>query len=120
MKLGYEKGLPLTEILVLGSRASIKFKGYLDTGASWVSVKPEAIQRLELEYLGEMPLYTAAGFLVVELYLARVLFLGREFRTPVFPLDIPKEHDFDCLIGMSVLRHFKITFDNRNQVLEIE
>jgi len=58
--------LPSIEILFPGPATPTKYRGYLDTGASWVSAKSEAIENLDLECLGEMPLYTAAGFLVAE------------------------------------------------------
>lgn len=118
--MNYERGLPLAEISILGPKGSVRYKGYLDTGASWVSAKPEDIKILDLEYLGEMPLYTAAGLLVVKLYLGKTVFLGKEFPTSIFPLDIPKEHGFDCLIGMNVMCYYKICFDNRKKTLEIE
>jgi len=120
MKIEYKRSLPLIEVTILGPRSSVKYEGLLDTGASWVSVKSKDVDNLKLEYLGEMPIYTAAGFLVLRLYLAKILFLGREFDTPVFPLDIPEQHGFDCLIGMSIQKHFRITFDNKKQILEIE
>jgi len=120
MKLPYEKGSPILEVLVLGRKGSVRYKGYLDTGSSWTSVKPEDVEKLGLEHIGAMPIYTAAGNLIVKLYLAKVALLGREFETTVFPLPIPIEHGFDCLIGMNVMCHFKVTFDNRQQTLEIE
>lgn len=119
IRLPYEKGLPIVEVLVLGSQGSVRYRGYLDTGSSWTSVEPEDVEKLGLEYIGVMPIYTAAGNLIVKLYLARVALLGREFETTVFPLPIPVEHGFDCLIGMNIMRNFKITFDNKQQTLEI-
>lgn len=120
MKLPYVKGSPIVDLLVCGTKGSIKYKGYLDTGASWTSVKPEDVKKLKLEFIGAMPIYTAAGDLVVKLYLANVVFLAKESEIAVFPLSIPVEHGFDCLMGMNIMCNFKITFDNRQQTLEIE
>lgn len=83
-------------------------------------MKTEDVKKLKLEFIGAMPIYTAAGDLVVKLYLANVVFLEKESKIAVFPLSIPAEHGFDCLIGMNIMQHFKITFDNRQQTLEIE
>jgi len=120
MRLLYENGKPIVEVFVSGPKGSVRYRGYLDTGSSWTSVKPEDVEKLGLEHIGAMPIYTAAGNLIVKLYLAKVAFLGREFETTVFPLPIPAEHSFDCLIGMNIMNHFKITFDNKQQMLEIE
>ena len=109
MRLLYEKGSPIVEVLVSGPKGSLRYRGYLDTGSSWASVKPEDVEKLGLEHIGAMPIYTAAGNLIVKLYLSKVTFLDREFETTVFPLPIPAEHGFDCLIGMSIMRHFKVT-----------
>lgn len=120
MRLPYENGKPIVEVSISGSKGSVRYKGFLDTGASWTSVKPEDVEKLGLEQIGVMPIYTAAGNLIVRLYLAKVSFLDKEFETTVFPLPIPIEHGFDCLIGMNIMNHFKITFDNKQQMLEIE
>jgi len=120
MRCAYEKGSPIVEVLVSGRKGSVRYRGYLDTGSSWTSVKPDDVEKLELEHIGAMPLYTAAGNLLVKLYLAKIIFLEREFEITVFPLPIPVEHGFDCLIGMNIMNHFKITFDNKQQILEIE
>jgi len=120
MRLAYESGKPIVEVLISGSKGSVRYKGFLDTGASWSSVKPEDVEKLGLEEVGAMPIYTAAGNLVVKLYVARVAFAGREFETTVLPLPIPMEHGFDCLVGMNVMKYFRITFDNKQQMLEIE
>jgi predicted aspartyl protease len=61
MRLPYEKGLPIVEVLVLGPKGSAKYRGYLDTGSSLTSVKPEDVERLGLEHIGVMPIYTGAG-----------------------------------------------------------
>jgi len=120
MRLPYKKGSPILEVSILGPKGSARYRGYLDTGSSWTSVKPEDVEKLGLEHIGAMPIYTAAGNLIVKLYLAKVAILNREFETTVFPLPIPLEYGFDCLIGMNIMRHFKITFDNKQQMLEIE
>jgi len=120
MRLPYENGKPIAEVTISGSKGSVRYKGFLDTGASWTSVKPDDVEKLGLEQVGVMPIYTAAGNIVVQLYLAKVVFSGREFETTVIPLSIPIEHGFDCLIGMNIMKHFKITFDNKQQILEIE
>jgi len=120
MRLPYENGKPIVEVSIFGPKGSVKYKGFLDTGASLTSVKAEDVEKLGLEYVGVMPIYTAAGNLIVKLYLAKVVFLGRKFEITVFPLPIPVEHGFDCLIGMNIMNHFKITFDNKQQILEIE
>jgi len=120
MRLPYENGKPIVEVTISGSKASVRYKGFLDTGASWTSMKPEDVEKLGLEQVGVMPIYTAAGNLIVKLFVAKVAFLGREFETTVLPLSIPIEHGFDCLIGMNIMNHFKITFDNKQQMLEIE
>jgi predicted aspartyl protease len=120
MKLSYENGKPIVEVLIFRSRSSVRYKGFLDTGASLTSVKLEDVEKLELEHVGAMPIYTAAGNLIVDLYLAKAALLGREFEITVFPLSIPSEYGFNCLIGMNIMRHFKITFDNKQQMLEIE
>jgi len=120
MRLPYENGKPIVEISISGSKGSVRYKGFLDTGASLTSVKPEDLEKLGLKQIGVMPLYTAAGNLIVKLYLAKVAFSGRKFGITVFPLPIPVEHGFDCLIGMNIMNHFKITFDNKQQMLEIE
>jgi len=120
MRLPYENGKPIVEVFVSGPKGSVRYRGYLDTGSSWTSVKPEDRERLGLEHIGAMPIYTAAGNLIVKLYLAKATFLDKEFKTTVFPLPIPVEHGFDCLIGMNIMSHFKVTFDNKQQTLEIE
>jgi predicted aspartyl protease len=83
-------------------------------------VKPEDVETLGLEHIGAMPIYTAAGNLIVKLYLAKVAFASKELETTVFPLPIPVEHGFDCLVGMNLMRYFRVTFDNKQQTLEIE
>lgn len=120
MKLPCVRGSPIVNILVCGPQSSVRYKGYLDTGASWTSVKPEDVEKLKLEFVGAMPIYTAAGDLIVKLYLAKVIFLEKEFEIAVFPLSIPVGHGFDCLIGMNIMCSFRITFDNRQQTQEIE
>jgi len=120
MRLPYEDGKPIAQVTIFGPKGSIQYKGFLDTGASLTSIKPEDVEKLGLEQIGAMPIYTAAGNLVVKLYLAKVAFLGKELETTVFPLPIPIEHGFDCLIGMNIMNHFKITFDNKQQTLKIE
>jgi predicted aspartyl protease len=120
MRLPYVNGKPIVDALVSGSKSPVRYKGFLDTGASWTSVKPEDVENLGLENVGIMPIYTAAGNLIVKLYLAKVAIFGREFEITVLPLSIPVEHGFDCLIGMNIMNHFKITFDNKQQILEIE
>jgi len=120
MRLAYENGKPIVEVLVYGSKGSVRYKGFLDTGASWSSVKPEDVEKLGLEEVGVMPIYTAAGNLVVKLYVAKVAFYGKEFEASVLPLPIPVEHGFDCLVGMNVIKYFRVTFDNKQQVLEIK
>jgi len=120
MKLPYENRKPIVEVTIFGSKDSVHYKGFLDTGASLTSIKPEDVEKLELEQIGAMPIYTAAGNLIVKLYLTKITFTDRQFETTVFPLPIPIEHGFDCLIGMNVMNHFKITFDNKQQMLEID
>jgi len=120
MRCSYEDGKPLVDVLISGSKGSVRYRGFLDTGASWTSVKPGDVEELGLEQIGAMPIYTAAGNLIVKLYLAKAAFLGRELEITVFPLPIPVEHGFDCLIGMNVMDDFRITFDNRQRMLEIE
>jgi len=120
MRIPYENGKPIVDVTIFGSKGSVRYKGFLDTGASWTSVKPEDVEKLGLEEVGVMPIYTAAGNLIVRLYVAKVVIFGREFEITVLPLPIPIEHGFDCLIGMNIMNHFRITFDNKQQMLEIE
>lgn len=75
--------MPIVRIIVKGSRGEKEYDAYLDTGAGRTLIPERDAIELGLPYVGDTPIITGSGKDAIKVFMATVIFLGREFYIPI-------------------------------------
>jgi clan AA aspartic protease (TIGR02281 family) len=94
----------------------VTVKGPIDTGATWLTLTPQLARKMKIKFTGRPTTYTttANGRIQTEITHAPIVKLGD---MEVYNVEVSINANSPTLIGMSVLRNFKIADENGNLVL---
>jgi clan AA aspartic protease (TIGR02281 family) len=123
MKLRLRPDQPvLLYVTIAGDRGTREVLSVLDTGADFVLIPTEDALRLgyDLAKAPRLPITTANGIIEAPKIILREVSIGslRAENVEALCYDMPGAH-VSALLGLSLLRHFKITLDFPALALEI-
>jgi len=119
MKISYKHDMPIVKISVKGPRGEKEYNAYLDTGAVKTLIPERDAVKLGLLYVGDTPIMTGSGKDMIKVFMASIIFLGREFYIPIFGRDLPEQAVIKAMVGRDILDNFRICFDGIAREIEI-
>jgi clan AA aspartic protease (TIGR02281 family) len=124
MKQFLEIPLILKRVRIDGLRASREVDMILDTGAIYTAISWDVAKDIGYDPAGtseRVPIITANGVIEVPKIRVRgVSFRGLSAQdVEVICHDIPELAEIEGLLGISFLKHFKISLDFKNRIMEI-
>jgi hypothetical protein len=92
-----------------------------DTGASKTVIDTKLAELLGIQTIPAPDTLTAAGRVKTERGIVERIQIGERTisKVPVNIMPLPKELKARCLLGMNVLREYKVLINNRNKVISL-
>lgn len=110
-------------VLIENGRASLYLPMIIDTGASYVAIRPDVFNRLGIRPARTAPLVTASETTQASLGYAERMTIGGHCSAPniqVISIPLPATLPAEDLLGASFLRHFRVTIDYETGILELD
>lgn len=112
----------IVPVLLENRGRSLYISMIVDSGASYVSVRPDVFDQLEISPLRDVPLVTASQHVRSVLGQVDKVTVGAHFsaeKIDIIPVPFPESLPAEGLLGTSFLRHFPLSMDFDKGILEL-
>jgi hypothetical protein len=98
-------------------RIPLRAKALIDTGATRSAIRNTFVQAAKLVSYGKSTVRTAKGEYIASVYTVDFLFLNRMLAKNMRVTEFFGNHDFDCIIGLDIIRMGDMAISNAGGVM---
>jgi predicted aspartyl protease len=98
-------------------RIPLKAKALIDTGATRSAIRNTFANAAKLVSYGKSAVKTAKGEFISSVYTIDIMFMNRMLARNIKVIEFAGDHDFDCIIGLDILRMGDMAITNAGNIM---